>query len=63
MTATASTIGTRHGQRTIHFVRRMALVVGSLAAGIGARWNAIVEAGQLGPEPARSISRDTGGRI
>jgi len=63
MTATASTIGTRRGQGTIHFVRRMALVVGSLAAGIGARWNAFVEAGQLGPEPARSISRHTGSRI
>jgi hypothetical protein len=63
MTATTSSIGTRRGQGTIDFARRAALVAGSLAAGIGARWNAIVEASQLGPDPERSISRHTGGRI
>ena len=63
MTATTTSIGTRRGQGTIHIVRRMALAAGSLAAGVGARWNAFAESGQLGPDPERSISRHTGGRI
>ena len=63
MTATTSNIGTRRVERTAHLVRRMALTVGSFAAGIGSRWSAFVEAGQLGPDPERTTSRHTGGRI
>jgi hypothetical protein len=63
MTASTSDIGTRRGERTAHLVRRVAIAAGSLVAGIGSRWSAFVEAGQLGPDPERSISRHTGGRI
>lgn len=63
MTVTTSNTGTRHGQGMLHVVRRLALIAGSLAAAIGSRWNAFVEAGQLGPDAERSISRHTGGRI
>jgi hypothetical protein len=65
MTATSVTTspGTRPGQRVIHVVRRMALGAGSLATGIGSRWNAFVESGQLGPSAEHSISRHTGSRI
>jgi hypothetical protein len=63
MTATTSNIGTRRGERTVRLVQRMAMAAGSLAAGIGSRWSSFVEAGQLGPDPERTISRHTGGRI
>lgn len=65
MTATSirTDPGTRRGQRPIYVVRRMALGVGWLAAGIGSRWNAFVESGQLGPSAYRDISRHTGSRI
>jgi hypothetical protein len=65
MTATSITTnpGTRRGQRVIHIVRRMALGAGWLAAGIGSRWNAFVESGQLGPSDHQSVSRHTGSRI
>ena len=63
MTATTSTIDTRRGERTVRLVRRMAKAAGTLAGGIGARWNALVESGQLGPDPEQSISRHMGGRI
>ena len=65
MTATSVTTnpGTRLGQRVIHAVRLMAVGAGGLGAGIGARWNAFVESGQLGPSAYQSISRHTGGRI
>jgi hypothetical protein len=62
MTAT-SNIGTRRGERTVHLVRRIAMAVGSLAVGIGSRLSGFVEAGQLGPDPERTTSRHTGGRI
>lgn len=63
MTATTSDLGTRLGQRTVPRIRRLALAAGSLCAAIGSRWNAFVEAGQLGPDAERSISRHTGARI
>ena len=63
MTATTSTIDTRRGERAVRVVRRVAMAARSLAGGIGARWNALVESGQLGPDPEQSISRHTGGRI
>jgi hypothetical protein len=63
MTTTTSNIGTRREQRLIVVVRRMALGAGWLVAGIGSRWNAFVDSGQLGPSPDQSISRHTGGRI
>jgi hypothetical protein len=63
MTATTSNLDTRRGQRTVQLVRRLALAVGSVAAAIGSRWSAFVEAGQLGPDAERSIGRHTGARI
>lgn len=65
MTATSITTNpeTRRAQRVISVVRRMALGVGWVAAGIGARWNAFVDSGQLGPSAHQTISRHTGGRI
>lgn len=65
MTATSirTDPGTRRGQRVVLVVRRMALGAGWLAAGIGSRWNAFVESGQLGPSAYQDISRHTGGRV
>jgi len=65
MTAASITTnpGTRRGQRMIYVVRRMALGAGWLAAGIGSRWNAFVESGQLGPSPYQEVSRHTGSRF
>ena len=63
MTATTSSIGTRGGQGIIRFARRLAQATGSLVTGIGARWNAFVDAGQLGPDSEQSISRHSGARI
>ena len=54
---------TRRWHRVVHAMRRMTLGVGSLAHGIGSRWDAFVDSGQLGPSPDQSISRHTGGRI
>jgi hypothetical protein len=65
MTATSITtsgsIG--RGRRVTHVVRRFALATGRLAAGIGSRWSAFVESGQLGPSAYRDISRHTGSRF
>jgi hypothetical protein len=55
--------GTRRWQRVVHAMRRMTLGVGSLVLGIGSRWDAFVDSGQLGPSPDQYISRHTGGRI
>ena len=63
MTATTSSVGTPSGRIPIARVRRLALAVGSILAAIGSRWNGFVEAGQLGPDAERSISRHTGARI
>lgn len=65
MTATSITPNqsARRGQRVIVVVRRMALGAGWLAAGIGSRWNAFVESGQLGPSAYQDISRRTGSRF
>lgn len=64
MTAiSASTLGGRRGQRVLHIVRRMALGAGALALGIGSRWNAFVDSGQLGPTQYSEVSRRTGGRF
>jgi hypothetical protein len=63
MTATSSSLDTRRGQGTLQLIRRLALAVRSLFAAIHSRWSAIVEAGQLGPDVERSISRHTGARI
>jgi hypothetical protein len=65
MTATTSTtdLGTQHGKRVVYVVRRMALAAGWLATGIGSRWNAFVDSGQLGPSVHSSISRHTGSRF
>jgi hypothetical protein len=62
MTATTSNLDTRRRQDPVARARRIALAVGSLLAAIAARWNAVVEAGQLGPVAERSISRHAGGR-
>jgi hypothetical protein len=63
MTSTTSEIGTRQGQGTMRRLRRTALMVGSLLAAIGSRWNDFVESGQLGPDAERTIGRHTGARI
>ena len=64
MTATTtSDLGTRQEHGTVSRLRRMALAAGSVLAAIGSRWNAFVEAGQLGPDAERSIGRHTGARI
>ena len=63
MTATASSIDTRHGQGTVRRVQRVALATGSLLRAIGSRWDGIVDAGQLGPDSQTSMSRHTGARI
>ena len=55
--------GTRRWQRVLHAMRRMTLGVGSLALGIGSRWDAFVDSGQLGPGPDQVISRHTGARV
>lgn len=64
MTATTTTnIGTRRGQGAVTRIRRLAPAAGAFLSAIGSRWSAIVEAGQLGPDAERTISRHTGGRI
>ena len=63
MTATTSNIGTGRGRGMVLAVRRMALAAGWLLAAIGAGWKAFAEAGQMGPDTERSISRHTGARI
>jgi hypothetical protein len=63
MTATTSTSRTRFGPRAVHVLRRMALPAGWLLDAIGARWDAFVDSGQLGPSPYQHISRHTGGRF
>lgn len=63
MTATTSNVSTQRRQAAIHFVWRMATAAGSIAAAIGSGWRAFVDAGQLGPDRERSISRHTGARI
>ncbi|HEX7172003.1 MAG TPA: hypothetical protein VF365_05275 [Candidatus Limnocylindria bacterium] len=65
MTATSirTSSGTGRGQRVIHVVRRAALTAGWLAAGIGSRWSAFVDSGQLGPSAHQEISRRTGSRF
>ncbi|MGH2416771.1 MAG: hypothetical protein ACRDFY_00420 [Candidatus Limnocylindria bacterium] len=63
MTATTSDLGIGRAQGMVVRVRRLALAAGSILAAIGARWSAIVESGQLGPDAERSISRHTGARI
>jgi hypothetical protein len=42
---------------------RLAQTAGSLLRAIGSRWNALVDAGQLGPSTETMTSRHTGGRI
>ena len=63
MTSTTSELGTRQGQGTVRHLRRMALMVGSLLAAIGSRWNDFVESGESGPDAERMIGRHTGARI
>ena len=65
MTATSFTTNqaNRRGQRLILLVRRFALGAGWLAAGIGSRWSAFVDSGQLGPSAYQDISRRTGSRF
>ena len=63
MTATTSNIGTARGPGLIQALRRMTLAGAWLLAAIGAGWKAFAEAGQMGPDTERSISRHTGGRI
>lgn len=66
MTATTTTttnIDTRRGQATLAHARGMARAAGSVLAGVGARWNDFVDAGQLGPSAETTTSRHTGGRI
>jgi hypothetical protein len=63
MTATTSNLDTLREQTTVPRIRRLALAAGSFLAAIGSRWNAFVDAGQLGPDAERSIGRHTGARI
>jgi hypothetical protein len=63
MTATTSTTGTRRGQGIVLALRTTALAAGWLLTAIGAGWKAIGDAGQMGPDVERSISRHTGARI
>ena len=63
MTATTPNLDTPLEPITIPRGRRLALAAGSLRTAIGSRWNAFVEAGQLGPDAERSIGRHTGARI
>lgn len=63
MTATTSKVSTRRGHAAGRFVWRMATAAGSIAAAIGSGWHAFVDAGQLGPDRERTISRHTGARI
>jgi hypothetical protein len=63
MTATTSNIDMRRGQGTVARVRRLALSAGSFLAAIGPAWSRFVDAGQLGPDVERTISRHTGARI
>ncbi len=63
MTTTTATVGTKQEGAAVPRVRRLALAAGSLLAGVGSRWNAIAEAGQLGPDREREIGRHTGARI
>jgi hypothetical protein len=63
MTATTSDLDTRRALGAVPRARRLALAAGWLLAAIGSRWNAFVEAGQLGPDVERSIGRHTGARI
>ena len=62
-TTSASTLGSRHGQRVLLVARRLARGAGALAFGIGSRWNAFVDSGQLGPSPYQEVSRRTGSRF
>lgn len=61
-TSTAANLRTRQASPSSP-IRRMATALGSLLAGVGARWSAIVDTGQLGPDAERDLSRWTGGRI
>lgn len=63
MTATTSTVGSQQQYRTVSRVRRLALAAGSVLAAIGSRWNAFIDAGQLGPDAERTVGRHTGARI
>ena len=62
MTAATDILDTRHGRRTVLVIRRMALAAGWLLSAIGAGWRAFAEAGQMGPDIDRLISRHTGAR-
>jgi len=63
MTTTTANVRTHQEVRTISRLRRLGRACGSFLAAIGSRWNAFVEAGQLGPDRERSIGRHTGARI
>ena len=63
MTATTSHLGTRSARATAARIRPLALRAGRVLAFIGARWSALVDAGQFGPVAETSISRHTGARV
>jgi hypothetical protein len=63
MTATTSNLGFRRGQAVAGHMRRLALAAGPILASVGYHWNAIRDAGQLGPSADSVISRHTGARI
>ena len=63
MIATTSHPDTRRERSTVARLRRPAMIARSYLADIAARWNAFVEAGQLGPDREREIGRHTGARI
>lgn len=63
MTATTSNLDARRGQGTVQLFRRLALAAGSVLGAIGSGWSRFVDAGQMGPDVERSISRHTGARI
>lgn len=64
MTATtATTVATSRGAATLASFRRLARGAGWILAAIGARWNDLVDAGQLGPSSDTLTSRHTGSRI
>jgi hypothetical protein len=63
MIATTTDLDMQRGQGIVPLVRRLALATGSVLAAIGSAWSRFADAGQMGPDVERSISRHTGARI
>lgn len=61
MTATTSSLRTRHG--AMRQARSLASWIRSVVAFIGSRWSAFADSGQFGPGADQPMSRHTGARI